>query len=58
MMSSNISNPLQKKYDNPSIMVRKTSGDLDERNKTPDTLIIRKRPIQEPVNQRKTEKKL
>ena len=29
-MSSNISDPLKNKYDNPSIVVRKTSGDLDE----------------------------
>ena len=32
-MSSNISDPLQKKSDNPSITVRKTSGDLDETEK-------------------------
>ena len=29
-MSSNISGPLPKKYDNPSITVIKNSGDLDE----------------------------
>ena len=29
IMSSNISDPLPKKYDNPSEKVRKTSGDLD-----------------------------
>ena len=28
-MSSNISDPLTKKYDNPSEKFRKTSGDLD-----------------------------
>ena len=33
IMSSNISYPLQKKSDNPSIMVRKTSWDLDETKK-------------------------
>ena len=32
-MSSNNSDPLQKKSDNPSITVRKTSGDLDETEK-------------------------
>ena len=32
-MSSNISDPLQKKSDNPSITVIKTSGDLDETEK-------------------------
>ena len=32
-MSSNISDPYQKKSDNPSITVRKTSGDLDETKK-------------------------
>ena len=55
-MSSNFSDPLQKKYYNPSIKVRKTSGDLDERKNTPDTLIIRKQHIQEPINPRKREK--
>ena len=29
-MSSNISDPFPKRSDNPSIKVRKTSGDLDE----------------------------
>ena len=42
-MSSNISKPLPKKYDNPSIRVRKTSGDLDETEKalftTNDTVV-------------------
>ena len=42
-MSSNISDPLQKKYDNPSITVSKTSGDLDETEKalvaTTDTVV-------------------
>ena len=32
-MSTNISNPLPKKFDNPSITVRKTCGDLDETEK-------------------------
>ena len=32
-MSSNISDLLQKKYDNPSITTGKTSGDLDETEK-------------------------
>ena len=32
-MSSNISDPLQKKHDNPSITVRKKSGDLEENKK-------------------------
>ena len=32
-MSSNISDPLQNKFYNPSITVRKTSGDLDETKK-------------------------
>ena len=55
-MSSNISDTFPMKYDNPSINVRKTSGDLDERKKTPDTQIIRKQPIQEPVNPKKRAK--
>ena len=42
-MYSNISDPLQKKYDNPSITVRKKSGDLDETEKalvtTTDTVV-------------------
>ena len=33
-MSSNISDPLQKKSYNPSIKVRKISGDLDETEKS------------------------
>ena len=33
IMSSNISNPFPKKSDNPSISVRKKSGDLDETEK-------------------------
>ena len=33
-MSSNISDPLPKKSDNPSITVRKISGDLDETEKS------------------------
>ena len=32
-MSSNISDPFPKKSDNPSIIVIKTSGDLDETEK-------------------------
>ena len=32
-MSSNISDPFPKKSDNPSIKVKKTSGDLDETKK-------------------------
>ena len=32
-MSSNISDPFPKTYDNPSEKVRKTSGDLDETEK-------------------------
>ena len=42
-MSSNISDLLQKKYDNSSITARKTSGDLDETEKvlvtTTDTVV-------------------
>ena len=33
IMSSNISDPLPKKYDNPSEKVRKTSGDVDNTKK-------------------------
>ena len=33
-MSSNNSDPLPKKYYNPSITVRKTSGDLDDTKQT------------------------
>ena len=32
-MSSNISDPLQNKSDNPSVTVKETSGDLDETEK-------------------------
>ena len=42
-MSYNISDPLPKKYDNPSEKVIKTSGDLDETEKalvtTTDTVV-------------------
>ena len=42
-MFSNISDPFPKKYENPSITVRKTSGDLDETKKelvtTTDTVV-------------------
>ena len=42
-MSSNISDPLPKKSDNPSEKVRKTSGDLDDTEKalvpTTDTVV-------------------
>ena len=42
-MSSNISDPLSKKCDNPSEKVRKTSGDLDDTKKalvfTTDTVV-------------------
>ena len=42
-MSSNTSDLLQNKYDNTSITVRKTSGDLDETEKslvnTTDTVV-------------------
>ena len=42
-MSSNISDPLPKKCDNPSEKVRKTSGDLDDTKKalvfTTDTVV-------------------
>ena len=34
IISSNISNPLPKEYDNPSEKVRKTSGGLDETEKS------------------------
>ena len=43
-MSSNISDPFQKKSDNPSITVRKTSGDLDETKKalvTTTNMVVR-----------------
>ena len=43
IMSSNIIDPLPKKYDTPSKKVRKTSGDLDETEKalvtTTDTVV-------------------
>ena len=43
MMSSNISDPLPNRYDNPGIRVRKTSRYLDETKKasvtTTDTVI-------------------
>ena len=42
-MSSNISDPLPKKSDNPGENIRKTSGDLDETKKalvtTTDTVV-------------------
>ena len=42
-MSSNISDPLPKKYDNPSEKFRKISGDLNETEKilvtTTDTVV-------------------
>ena len=52
-MSSNISNTLPKKYDNPSIKVRETSADLDERKKTVDSSIIKNNLVKNQVIQGK-----